>query len=179
MKFFDFILREIVDKLSNINKRLDYYIHLTEASAIVAPKFSTTTSGVTQAHLESYLIGNMLTIDVWVNLTSAAQTTFGTGNITNREVCKLTYSDIFDFMDSSDSLRPFKIASIPPAGLGAFTDYSNGTAHIASFYVDPKQSGYDLIVTITAAAVKAKSSQWRIRFFIPVTRPESYYEDMD
>lgn len=120
-------LYELSRKIKRKNEEADYYISL--ADTIVKPDCTIhcPVTGITHGDtLSCSLVGNLLHIYVSLTLTSAAQTTIGTGNVTNRVICNIFFNDIY-----SDSKKAEGINNSITVGHGSA--YSAGNAQPASF----------------------------------------------
>lgn len=172
---FHGLLSRVTNYVADKNDELDYYLSL--CNEYIKPKHSVSSSisGITVTNSNIHIIGNYMHIYVALNLTSAAQTTIGTGDVTNVEVCNITIKDIYypDYSSLNSVRRRYKISGYDPNSQTLSSGGGSGSTagHVGSFYINkPTENGHDLAYPIVITALKAKSSDYTLRVVVPVTR---------
>lgn len=171
-----------IDKLKKINTKLDYMLRLP--SEVISPSVSFTSniSGITtttNTSIVARLVGNYLYIFHQMTLTSAAQTSVGTGNLTAKLIGTYTFSN-FVLTDSSidNNTNLQKISSKTPKDssfeVSSNSGYSSGNAQPASFFWRSSISGTTLTVQLYVKAVKTATTNWQLGVLIPVLRVPPY-----
>ena len=178
------LFAKIASKLYRLDRKLDHYENIY--TTCITPTYTTSSSlsGVTVSSSAVRLIGNDLNIAMTLALTSAAQTTIGTGNVTNRELCTI---DIPNFIyigspTSNDNDNLNRISAYGDRGAMS-SGYSTGNACPTSLDYVTSISAYDsgtqlgtLHIAIMINANYAKTSQLKFSGDIPVIRVGSYYD---
>ena len=168
------LLQKIVQKLKLKHRELNYYMSL--CSTVYTPTFTTTKgsyNSVTTSDCSAALIGNYLCVDFRATMTSSQQTSVGTGDITNRSMGTMVFSDFYynsGYTDLTNEERKPVIYQLPPYNIGAPTAYSTGNGHVGQWYISYETSGHTLTITFNLAALQAKTSQVRCIYWIPVHR---------
>ena len=167
------LLYAIIKKLRLKHRELDYYMSL--CSTEYTPTFTTTKgsyNSVTTSDCSAALIGNYLCVDFRATMTSSQQTSVGTGDITNRSMGTMVFSDFYypDPSDLTNEERKPVIYQLTPYNIGAPTAYSTGNAHVGQWFIEWSYSGHTLTLTFNLAALQAKTSQVRCIYWIPVHR---------
>ena len=174
------ILEKTVDWLDRKNDKLDYYISLVQDPVWLSGTFTAGQTGVTRSDSSFYMIGNYLHFYVVLNLTSAAQSTFGTGNVTNKEICHFTFSNVYygdnandttkDYSSLTNAERKNKIGFV--TGVGVPINADSNSPVMAAYIINDhtNTSGLNLRLTLMTSAIKASSSSWTFRGVIPLRR---------
>lgn len=169
------LLTKIYDKLLKINTQLDYAKLVRTQSYEWTHGTAGFLSGVTLAGASFYLIGNLLYCLIQLNISSSAQTTIGTGNVTNRTLATFTFNNKCDTTSTDNSVRITNVQGIGTySGIAANSGYSSGSACPVAGYALITYSGTTVTLTLDVAAVKAKTSNMRFEFCYPVIRMEPY-----
>lgn len=120
-------LIKFINKLQRKHEEADYYMSLAQLWLTPSYTYECNVSGITCGECSCSLIGNLLHIYTTLTLTSAAQTTIGTGNVTNRKIFTVFFNDIYDPED-----KRYGINNSISVGHGSA--YSAGNAQPASFH---------------------------------------------
>lgn len=174
------ILEKTVDWLDEKNDKLNYYISLVQDPVALSGTFAADQTGVTCSESSFYLIGNYLYFYIYLSLTSAAQSTFGTGNVTNKDICHFTFSNVYYGDNTNDTIKDYSslLNNQRKGKIGFMTSYgipinSHQNSPVMSGYIIndyTNTSGLNLRLTLGTSAIKASSSIWVFRGFIPVRR---------
>ena len=171
-----------IDKLKKINTKLDYMIRLGTEDYAPSVSFTSNISGITTASgttLIFCIVGNYLYIFHQLTLTSAAQTSVGTGSLTAKLVGTYTVNNFVLSTPSTNNDTNFqRISSSTPVGasyeVSTNSGYSTGNAQPASFFWRMSISGTTLTVQLYVKAVKTASANWQLSGVIPVLRVPPY-----
>ena len=168
------LFRRMIQWLERRHSELDYYMSL--CSTAITPSF-TSAKGTynTVSDADARLIGNYLCIDFRASMTSSQQTSVGTGDITNRVMGTMTFSNFYYGPDTISTLttnaeRQNKIYGIQSYNISALSAYSTGNAHVGQWAVEASVSGHTLTVEFTLCALQGKTSQVRCICWLPVHR---------
>ena len=168
------LFRRMIQWLERRHSELDYYMSL--CSTAITPSF-TSAKGTynTVSDADACLIGNYLCIDFRASMTSSQQTSVGTGDITNRVMGTMTFSNFYYGPDTVSTLttnaeRQGKIYGIQSYNVSALSAYSTGNAHVGQWAVEASVSGHTLTVEFTLCALQGKTSQVRCICWLPVHR---------
>lgn len=173
-------LNKCIKKLKKINTKLDYMLQLP--SEVISPSVSFTSniSGISSSgNITARLIGNYLMLFDSLTLTSAAQTSVGTGSFTAKLVGTFTFSNfVLSSPSTSNSTNLQKIYSTTPTGssyeVTTNTGYTSGNAQPAAFFWRTSISGTTLTVQLYVKAVKTATANWQLGALIPVLRVPPY-----
>jgi len=171
------MLDRITTKIRYLNLKLDYYLNVISQCLSIEHTITPNVTGVTVAASAVRLIGNDLNISIRLSLTSAAQTTIGTGNITNTDLCTITIDDFLHTTGGTyvdESLNLSHINAVPKE-VCMSSGYSSGNACPAAFHCVMSSSNTTLTIVCRIDALYAKTSEFRFVADIPVSRCQSRY----
>ena len=181
-------LYRMLHYLTQLNAECDYLIRIAETSINVTTTFSSVLqsnlSGVTASTHSEYLIGNYLTVRAVINVNSTAQSTIGTGNVTNRLLCTIKIPDFYypssgdtSYASLTNEQKFTRASSVGSYSQAIPTGTSSGNAQPATFYISREYSGNDVLIHFTIGANIVSTTQYELCAIVPVTRiPFNYSE---